>query len=82
MPARDKNGLLSVIGAMHAGGMTNLSGGWLAAADLLTRSETPGHDARIILLTDGQANQGVCDSEALRRQRSASAPTTMIRSSR
>src|SRR5450631_464797 len=40
MPARDKNGLLSAIGAMHAGGMTNLSGGWLAAADLLTRSET------------------------------------------
>jgi Ca-activated chloride channel family protein len=65
MPACDKSGLESAIGSMRASGMTNLSGGWLAAADLLTRSETPGRDSRIILLTDGHANRGVCDPAAI-----------------
>jgi Ca-activated chloride channel family protein len=65
VPASDKSSLEIAIGSMQAEGMTNLSGGWLAAADLLTRSETPGHDSRIILLTDGQANRGVCDPAAI-----------------
>jgi Ca-activated chloride channel family protein len=63
--ARDKSGLELAIGSMRARGMTNLSGGWLAVADLLTRSETPASDSRIILLTDGHANRGVCDPAAI-----------------
>jgi Ca-activated chloride channel family protein len=65
VPARDKSSLELAIRSIRSGGQTNLSAGWLATADLLTRGETPGRDCRIILLTDGHANQGVCDAGAI-----------------
>jgi Ca-activated chloride channel family protein len=65
VPASEKSMLESAICSMRASGMTNLSGGWLAAADLLMRSETPAHDSRIILLSDGHANRGVSNPGAI-----------------
>ncbi|NCM97970.1 MAG: VWA domain-containing protein, partial [Rhodobacterales bacterium] len=48
-------------------GMTNLSGGWFAAAD--AAAEAAEHDAsltpRVVILSDGQANEGIADVEAL-----------------
>ena len=44
---------------LDAGGSTNLSGGWLKALELLTGDVRPGALRRIILLTDGQANEGI-----------------------
>src|SRR5450755_4168798 len=42
VPARDKSSLELAIRSIRSGGQTNLSAGWLATADLLTRGETPG----------------------------------------
>ena len=52
------------IGQIHAGGSTNLSGGWLKAFELARQGLVDGVN-RIVLLTDGQANLGLTDSDAL-----------------
>lgn len=57
----------SAIGELSTRGMTNLSGGWFAAAD--AAAEAAEHDAsltpRVVILSDGQANEGITDVEAL-----------------
>ncbi|MEJ2541854.1 MAG: VWA domain-containing protein, partial [Gemmatimonadota bacterium] len=53
--------------AIRPGGATNLSGGWLQGRALLQeRFEAEGVN-RVILLTDGLANQGITDAETLTR---------------
>jgi len=51
--------------SIETGGMTNLSGGWLKAMEMLSSSVRPQALRRIIVLTDGHANAGVTDSSAL-----------------
>lgn len=51
--------------AITAGGSTNLSGGWLRAVELLNTTPRPGAVRRIVLLTDGHANNGVTDPDRL-----------------
>jgi Ca-activated chloride channel family protein len=51
--------------AIRPGGSTNLSGGWLRAAELLESGRRPGAVRRIVLLTDGHANNGVTDPDRL-----------------
>lgn len=62
----DRDTLHQRIAGIHAGGSTNLSGGWLKAAEELGRA---GDDAtgirRVLLLSDGHANQGVTDRSQL-----------------
>jgi len=50
---------------IQPGGMTNLSGGWLKGVEQLRA--VPGGDGpkKVLLLTDGLANQGVTDPDAL-----------------
>ena len=62
----------SVLAMVDARGSTNLSGGWLRGCGQLAGSvgdEAAGMSAervhRVILLTDGQANQGIVDPEEL-----------------
>jgi Ca-activated chloride channel family protein len=54
---------LERITQMQAGSMTNLSGGWMQGAECLSEAmaQHPGGANRLILLTDGHANQGVTD---------------------
>lgn len=60
----DKNRLLPVIDRLHAGSMTNLSGGWLKGVEELKRR--PGDAARkVLLLSDGHANEGITDRDSL-----------------
>ena len=47
------------LGAIEVGGMTNLSAGWLAASDLVSREAEPETYSRVVLLSDGLANAGV-----------------------
>ena len=47
-------------------GSTNLSGGWIEGHRQVSRGMLQGTN-RVILLTDGQANQGIVDLQALRR---------------
>lgn len=54
-----------IIRGIRSGGSTNLSGGWLRAADLLVGAHRDNAVRRIVLLTDGHANHGVTDAERL-----------------
>lgn len=49
------------LAALDDGGMTALHEGWLAAANTLAPFATPERLSRVILLSDGQANQGITD---------------------
>lgn len=62
--------VLEAIGRIQAGGSTNLSGGWLKAFEFVRQGLVDGVN-RIVLLTDGQANCGITDLQAL---------TAMVRS--
>jgi Ca-activated chloride channel family protein len=50
---------------VDARGMTNLSGGWLRGRDLTEEGLLDGGVNRVILLTDGCANQGITDPHLL-----------------
>lgn len=76
MPATagTQQALRSVLAMVEARGSTNLSGGWLQGCGQLAGSvgdEAAGTAAnrihRVILLTDGQANQGIVDPDELAR---------------
>jgi Ca-activated chloride channel homolog len=64
MPVSEKWQLHGTIAAIETGGMTNLSGGWLAAADAVLAAHADGLDSRIVVLTDGHANQGLLEPAA------------------
>ena len=57
----------SAIGELSTRGNTNLSGGWFAAVD--AAAEAAERDTsltpRVVILSDGQANEGITDVEAL-----------------
>ncbi len=53
------------IKAITAGGMTNLSGGWLQGCQFVVDGLTDGQSNRVLLLTDGLANEGVTDPNRL-----------------
>jgi Ca-activated chloride channel homolog len=56
--------ILDAIDSIQASGGTNLSGGWLKAFELVRDGLVDGVN-RIVLLTDGQANLGITDMDAL-----------------
>jgi Ca-activated chloride channel homolog len=73
--------------ALQPGGSTNLSGGWLRARHHMEQANTllqhaVGATRRIVLLTDGHANEGITDREQLtalaRRAREHGISTTTI----
>jgi Ca-activated chloride channel family protein len=62
----NRDALLATIRRIHAGGQTNLSGGWLKGAETL--SGAPDDSLRrVLLLSDGLANVGITDVSELRR---------------
>jgi Ca-activated chloride channel family protein len=69
--AANRRQLTAAVRQIHAGGGTNLGGGLERGIDLLVR--TPGADRqrKVILLSDGLANQGITDPAALGRMASA-----------
>lgn len=58
-PVGDRTALHRALARIHAGGSTNLHGGWQAGADALLPEATSAALARVILLSDGNANVGV-----------------------
>lgn len=60
----DTDLLTAAIGSIGAGGSTNLSGGWLKGLEELRRAPGDGRRA-LLLLTDGQANEGVVEPDRL-----------------
>jgi Ca-activated chloride channel family protein len=61
----DKAAIKHILGSVRAGGLTNLSGGWLRGCELVARHQTERHVNRVLLLTDGQANAGVTNHKVL-----------------
>src|SRR6185369_13561882 len=54
-----------LLGKVHAGGCTNLSGGWLEGVKHVAQHRSSELVNRVLLLTDGQANVGVTDPAVL-----------------
>jgi len=56
-----------LIDRIRVGGRTNLSGGWLTGCDQIAafQEERPDDINRVVLLTDGLANEGITDQEEL-----------------
>ncbi|MGL5134670.1 MAG: vWA domain-containing protein [Planktothrix sp.] len=61
----DKADICSKLNRIQAGGCTNLSGGWLLGCEQVKSHLNTEHLNRVLLLTDGQANQGITDPQIL-----------------
>ena len=57
-PVGDRKALHLALSQVHSGGSTNLHGGWQAGADGLLPGAAQAALARVILLSDGNANVG------------------------
>jgi len=67
VPLGDGVPLRAAIAATHPGGNTHLHGGWHEGADTLADVAGSGLK-RVILLSDGQANEGLTDAAAIAAQ--------------
>ncbi len=64
----DKERFHTAIRRIESGGMTNLHGGWLKGAEQLSPHIAADTVSRVILLSDGQANEGLTDVDAIAQQ--------------
>ncbi|MEA5513915.1 vWA domain-containing protein [Nodularia sp. UHCC 0506] len=64
-PVTDKAELKKSIHKVRAGGITNLSGGWLKGCEYVKAQLDPQKINRVLLLTDGHANMGIVDPKVL-----------------
>jgi len=62
---KDKAAILKQLAGVHAGGCTNLSGGWLKGVEHVKARHSPDRVNRVLLLTDGQANAGITQPDIL-----------------
>jgi Ca-activated chloride channel homolog len=67
VPLGDGAPLRAAIAGIHAGGNTHLHGGWREGADTLADAVGNGLK-RVILLSDGQANEGLTEPAAIAAQ--------------
>ncbi len=63
-PLDDKDAVRAAVAAVHPGGMTNLSGGYLRGIQEARRAAS-GAPATLVLVSDGHANVGVSDADRL-----------------
>jgi Ca-activated chloride channel family protein len=65
--AAGKARALAEVGRIRENGNTNLSGGWLQGAECVARvmNRKPGMQNRVIVLSDGHANEGIVEPELL-----------------
>jgi Ca-activated chloride channel homolog len=64
-PVRDPLLFISAINTIDAGGCTALFDGWLAGATQVANQLDPQGLNRVLLLSDGQANEGLTDAGAI-----------------
>ena len=60
-PVRDPQAFIAAINTIHSGGSTALFDGWLSGAEQVARHLDPAALNRVLLLSDGQANEGLTD---------------------
>lgn len=63
--ATDKDKIKTAVRKICARGLTNLSGGWLQGCELVKSRQKSEQLKRVLLLTDGLANRGICDPQVL-----------------
>ncbi len=61
----EKEGLKNIVRQIRTGGGTNLGAGLELGIDLLQNASKTGNIGKVILLSDGQANQGITDLQSL-----------------
>ena len=59
--------IIRSIREIHAGGMTNLFGGWEKGVEELKGSVTDDSLSRVLILSDGCTNKGITDTETIVR---------------
>lgn len=64
-PVIHKDRINYTIQGIRSGGTTNLSGGWLQGCQLVADNQADGQVNRVLLLSDGLANQGITDPDRL-----------------
>ena len=64
----DKREIKTILATVHSGGTTNLHGGWRAGADEFVHKESKAAIKRVILLSDGRANEGLTNSNQIAAQ--------------
>ena len=67
MTESNRRELAAVISGIQPGGGTNLGGGLKAGLDMLSATAPGDHHRKLILISDGLANQGITDPHALGR---------------
>jgi Ca-activated chloride channel homolog len=67
-PVSNKDQFKFAIGHIHEGGCTNLHGGWLKGADEAAKSLTRDCISRVLLLSDGNANNGLTNVDEIASQ--------------
>jgi Ca-activated chloride channel family protein len=63
----NKSGALAAIDRIYDDGGTNLSGGLMTGRGQVLSNPSPGAVSRIVLISDGQANEGIIHREELAR---------------
>ncbi|MCT0249056.1 VWA domain-containing protein [Synechococcus sp. CS-205] len=64
-PAGDPQAFIAAINTIHSGGCTALFDGWLAGAQQVAKHLDPLALNRVLLLSDGQANEGLTNQGAI-----------------
>jgi Ca-activated chloride channel family protein len=64
----NKGRLKAAVALIQTAGSTNLHGGWLKGAEEAAAHLTPGSVSRVLMLSDGCANKGIIDTEAIAAQ--------------
>lgn len=64
-PVTDPQPFLAAINTIHSGGCTALFDGWLAGATQVASHLDPAALNRVLLLSDGQANEGLTDHKQI-----------------
>ncbi|MEI8250796.1 MAG: VWA domain-containing protein [Synechococcus sp. ELA057] len=64
-PVTDPQPFIAVINTIHSGGCTAVFDGWLAGAEQVAHHLDPAALNRVLLLSDGQANEGLTDQKAI-----------------
>ncbi len=64
-PVADPQPFIAAINTIHSGGCTALFDGWRVGATQVAEHLDPGAMNRVLLLSDGQANEGLTDTDQI-----------------
>ncbi len=64
-PRKSQTTLSHLISSIMPGGMTNLSGGWMQGRTEVEKNKAEQQSNRVILMTDGLANNGITDPDRI-----------------